>query len=105
MLNWQYGKKKRGMYLDSHEQEDVVKYRDAFIEWWKEKYEPRMVLYDDDGKVLKTPNGFPVPQGAQFQLILVTHNESTFYEMTAARHYGNTCPMPQNPNKKEKGSP
>ena len=54
------------MYIDSHEQEDVVKYQDAFIEWWKEKYEPRMVLYDDDGKVLKTPNGFPVPQGAQF---------------------------------------
>ena len=66
VLNWWYGKKKRGMYIDGHEQEDVVKYQDAFIKWWKEKYEPRMVLYDDDGKVLKTPNGFPIPQGAQF---------------------------------------
>ena len=80
VLNWQNGKKKRGMYIDGHEREDVVRYREAFIEWWKEKYEPRMVLYDDDGKVLKTPKGFPVPQGARFQLILVTHNESTFYE-------------------------
>lgn len=39
-----------------------------------------MVLHDDDGKVLKTPKGFSVPQGARFQLILVTHDESTFYK-------------------------
>lgn len=80
VLNWRYGKKKRGMYIDGHEREDVVEYRRAFIKRWKEEYEPRMVLYGDDGKVLKTPKGFPVPQGVRFRLILVTHDESTFYE-------------------------
>lgn len=80
VLNWRYGKKKRGMYIDGHEREDVVEYRRAFVERWRKEYEPRMVLYGDDGKVQKTPRGFPVPQGVRFRLILVTHDESTFYE-------------------------
>jgi len=45
------------MYIDGHEREDVVEYRKGFIE-----------------------RGFPVPQGMRFRLILVTHDESTFYE-------------------------
>jgi len=80
VLNWRYGKKKRGMYIDGHERDDVVEYRRAFIKRWKEEYEPRMVVYGDDGKILKTPKGFPVPQGVRFRLILITHDESTFYE-------------------------
>ena len=44
------------------------------------KYERRFVIYGNDGNVLSTPTGFPVPQGVRFQLILVTHDESTFYE-------------------------
>lgn len=31
-LDWQYGKKKNGMYIDGHEREDVVKYRKEFLE-------------------------------------------------------------------------
>ena len=80
VLNWRYGKKKRGMYIDGHEREDVVEYRRAFVESWGKEYEPRIVLYGDDGKVQKSPRGFPVPQGVRFRLILVTHDESTFYE-------------------------
>jgi hypothetical protein len=37
-----------------------------------------MVTYDHLGNILTTPDGFCVP-GGQFQLILVTHDESTFY--------------------------
>jgi hypothetical protein len=37
-----------------------------------------MVMYDKNGNVASTPVGFPVP-GGHFRLILVTHNESTFY--------------------------
>ena len=29
---------------------------------------------------MSRPTGFPVPQGVRFRLILVTHDESTFYE-------------------------
>ena len=78
-LSWRYQQKKKGMYIDGHEREDVVEYRKGFIERWKE-YEKRFVIYDNNGNVLSTPTGFPVPQGVQFRLILVTHDESTFYE-------------------------
>ena len=78
-LSWRYQQKKKGMYIDGHEREDVVEYRKGFVERWKE-YEKRFVIYDNNGNVLSTPTGFPVPQGIQFCLILVTHDESTFYE-------------------------
>jgi len=28
--------KKKGMYIDSHEQEDVVKYSEVFLAHWKD---------------------------------------------------------------------
>jgi hypothetical protein len=38
------------------------------------------VIYDNEGQVVSQPQqGFAVP-GVQFHLILVTHDESTFYE-------------------------
>ena len=77
-LDWRYGRKKRGMYIDGHERDDVVKYRGEFIQRWKE-YEKRMVTYDNDGKESAPPPGFAVPQIGRFRLILVTHDESTFY--------------------------
>ena len=77
-LDWRYGKKKNGMYIDGHKWEDVVQYRDEFLKRWKE-YEKHMVTYDNKGKVDSTPTGFPIPQGQRFCLVLVTHDESTFY--------------------------
>ena len=67
------------MYIDGHEREDVVKYREEFVARWKE-YEKRFVIYGNDGEILSQPIGFPVPQIGRFRLILVTHDESTFYE-------------------------
>ena len=66
------------MYIDGHEREDVVEYRNQFIKRWKE-YKKRMVTYANNGNIDSTPSGFPVPQGHHFWLILVTHDESTFY--------------------------
>jgi hypothetical protein len=43
------------MYVDGHEREDVVAYRAAFVKRWLEHYEPRMVEYDNDSKVIKDP--------------------------------------------------
>lgn len=76
-MDWRYGKKKRGMYIDGHERDDVVAYRKEFVERWKE-YERRMVTYDNDGNIDSTPNGFPVAQPGRFRLYLITHDESTF---------------------------
>jgi hypothetical protein len=77
--DWRYAKKTAGMYVDGHEREDVVAYRDEFLKRWK-KYEKRMIQYDSDGKRCQELTGFPVPSGQRFQLILITHDESTFYE-------------------------
>ena len=66
------------MYIDGHEREDVVEYRNQFIKRWRE-YEKRMVMYDNNRNVDSIPSGFPVPQGHRSRLILVTHDESTFY--------------------------
>ncbi|KAG0693765.1 hypothetical protein DFH29DRAFT_985417 [Suillus ampliporus] len=70
-LNWHYGQKWNGMYIDGHERPD-------FIQQWQE-YEKRMFIYDNDGNIQYTPKGFPVAQAGRFHLILVTHDESTFY--------------------------
>ena len=79
MMGWCYGRKKNGMYIDGHKHEDVVEYRREFIEWWK-VYEKWMYTYNNNGKLNNELSGFPVPPGQQFHLILVTHDESTFYE-------------------------
>ena len=70
------------MYVDGHEREDVVAYRTAFVKRWLEDYEPRMVEYNNDGNVVKEPTGYELKgkyKGRPFKLILVTHDESTFY--------------------------
>ncbi|KIJ31064.1 hypothetical protein M422DRAFT_90429, partial [Sphaerobolus stellatus SS14] len=75
-LEWRYGKKLNGMYIDGHEREDVVTYRMEFLQRMKE-YMRRMVTYDNDGNPFN-PQGFQV-EGGRFRIILVTHDESTFY--------------------------
>ena len=77
-LNWCYTRKKKGMYIDGHEREDVVAYRTEFIKRWKE-YKKRFLIYDMDGNIVNKLIGFPVPQIGHFRLILVMHDESTFY--------------------------
>ncbi|EIM84034.1 uncharacterized protein STEHIDRAFT_27887, partial [Stereum hirsutum FP-91666 SS1] len=75
-MGWRYGRKRNGMYVDGHEREDVVKYRKEFVQRWKEKYEPRMHVWDEDGNEIaprdRLADGF-------VRLILVTHDESMFY--------------------------
>ncbi|KAH8987499.1 hypothetical protein EDB86DRAFT_3082231 [Lactarius hatsudake] len=82
-LNWCFGPTQNGMYLDGHERPDVVAYREAFVGRWKE-YEKCFHLWDNDGNLLPLPNGFPVSHvpgaSGQFRLILVTHDESTFFQ-------------------------
>ena len=79
-LGWTYGKLKNGMYLDGHERLDVVEYREHFVGRWME-HERRFHRWDHDGSELPRPNGFPVPcANGRFRLILVTHDESTFFQ-------------------------
>jgi hypothetical protein len=78
-LDWRYQSVQNGMYIDGHEREDVVAYRRAFVEWWK-TYDLRFHRWDDAGHELPRPNGFPVPDGPPFRLVLITHDESTFFQ-------------------------
>jgi hypothetical protein len=79
-LGWTFGKLKNGMYLDGHERSDVVEYRRGFVERWM-GHERRFHRWDHDGTELPRPNGFPVPGAiGRFRLILVTHDESTFFQ-------------------------
>jgi hypothetical protein len=79
-LGWTYGRLQNGMYLDGHERPDVVEYRKAFVERWM-GHERRFHRWDDDGTELPRPNGFAVPGAiGRFRLILVTHDESTFFQ-------------------------
>jgi len=72
-LDWRYGCKQNGIYVDGHEWEDVVTYRMEFLARWNE-YEKKMVTYNRNSNINSTPSGFPVPQCHQFQLILFTHD-------------------------------
>lgn len=78
-LDWRYQKTRNGMYIDGHEREDVVAYRRAFVERWK-TYDMRFHKWDNDGCELPRPNGFPLPDNGPFRLVLITHDESTFYQ-------------------------
>jgi hypothetical protein len=99
-FGWQYGRLRKGMYIDGHERADVVAYRKAFCERWRE-YEKRMVTYSSEtGDVESVPAGFPIPGGHPFRLILVTHDESTFYSNDQRKvlwsHLGaGTTPQPK----------
>jgi hypothetical protein len=62
-LGWRYGKQKNGMYIDGHECEDVVQYRTAFVQRFKQ-HKRRFHLWDDNGEELPPPRGFHVPEAA-----------------------------------------
>ena len=101
-LDWSYGKKKNGMYVDGHKWENVVWYCNEFLERWK-GYEKCMVTYNNDGNINSTPTGFPLPQGQRFRLVLVTHNKSTFYANDCRRSMWTHKSNKATPQSKGKG--
>ena len=102
-LDWRYGKKKNGMYIDGHEWEDVVQYHNEFLERWK-GYKKCIVTYNNDGNIDSTPTGFPVPQGQWFHLVLVTQDKSTFYVNNCRRSMWTHKSNKATPQSKGEGS-
>src|SRR5882672_8601473 len=76
-MEYWYGVCKNGMYVDGHERADVIKYRmDVFLLFWA-SIEGEMMKGDNENIPI-LPNGIPTfPQ--RKRIVLVTHNESTFY--------------------------
>ena len=62
-LNWRYGQKRNGMYIDGHECKDVA-YRKAFVTRWAE-YEKHMVHFDNNGNEQSITQGFDIEQCSQ----------------------------------------
>lgn len=77
-MGWRYGAPKNGMYKDGHEDPEVIAYRRAFCERWTNDYSPRMRTYDNNGCKDSDPKTVDLQSG-RYPLILVTHDESTFY--------------------------
>ena len=62
-----------------------------------------MVLYGNDGNILSTPQGFDVAQRGCFRLILVTHDESTFFAEDRRKNYWNAPGQKAVPERKREG--
>ena len=73
-LNWKYRNKSNGIYIDGHERDDVVAYRDMFVNRWA-KYKQHFHIWNDVdvGAMLACPSH-------PLSLILVIYDESTFYQ-------------------------
>ncbi|KIJ31512.1 hypothetical protein M422DRAFT_185762 [Sphaerobolus stellatus SS14] len=75
-MEYRYGPGKKGMYIDGHEREDVVEYRQkVFLPWWY-LIEPQMMKWLGDGTVVPPLLiKFPLEK----HIVWLTHDESTFY--------------------------
>jgi hypothetical protein len=73
---WNYGIRKKGVYVDGHEREDVVIYRENFLKEM-DTLEESMIMYDDD--TLEPIQNPEIESNKQKRYILVTHDESCFH--------------------------
>ena len=74
-LGWYMWEKKKGLYYDGHEREDVVKYRNRFVEALQ-PYQVRMETYSGDNMETVHP---PVLQPGQKRVVMVVQDESIFH--------------------------
>jgi len=74
-LGWRYTHVKKGVYMDGHEREDIVKYRQTIFLPSMEKFEARMVHYE--GPELKRVE--PTLNPGEREIIPNFHDESSFH--------------------------
>ena len=69
-----HGRYTKGVYIDGHEREDVVRYRnEIFLPQWRQ-HQRRFVVFEEDDS-WKPPSG--LLEGEK-PLVFITHDESTF---------------------------
>lgn len=74
-LGWRYTQVKKGVYMDGHEHDNIVKYRQEVFLPLMAKFEAHMVHYD--GPELRHVE--PVLQPGECKIIPNFHDESTFH--------------------------
>ncbi|KIJ30460.1 hypothetical protein M422DRAFT_187160, partial [Sphaerobolus stellatus SS14] len=73
VMEYCYGKAKKGMYIDGHEWEDIVEYCNTiFIPLWK-SIECWMMTWTSDNVQIEPLDS------TKLRIVLLTHDESTFY--------------------------
>ena len=99
-MGFSYHEVKKGVYVDGHEREDVVKYRnDVFLKAWT-KASRRFVTFKEDGS-WEMPSDL---QPGEKPLVLVTHDESTFNANDGKRRlWSQEGEQPLRPKGKGKG--
>jgi hypothetical protein len=75
-MQWRYGKAMKAMYLNGHEQVDVVAYCKGFLVCMQE-YQKQMTTYDRDSNILSHPTGIDIAAG-NYPLVEITQDKSTF---------------------------
>jgi hypothetical protein len=90
------------MYIDGHECKDVVAYQNTFVARWAE-YEKHMVHFDNDGNEQPITQGFNIEQCGWFCLILVTHDESTFFAEDRHKNTWHAPGVTPTPEQKREG--
>ena len=101
-LGWWHGRHQNSMYFDGHKWENVVEYRKGFMQHFKQ-YKCHFHTWDNEGNELPCPSGFHVPKAVgHFHLVLITHNESTFYQNHQCQIFWR-CPGKNKPKPKGEG--
>ena len=85
------------MYIDGHEREDVVAYQHEMLERFA-GYQKDTVQYDQDGDPVFGPK-----ESGSLCLILMTHDESTFYANGCQKTKGTHASDKVEPEKKGEG--
>ena len=71
---WRFGAHHKDVYTDGHEREDVVAYRDSFVERMKTR-EGRMSYFEGENMIEVEP----LLEDGERKIVLVTQDESTFH--------------------------
>ena len=74
-MDYRWGRGPKGQYIDGHEREDVVAYRQEIFLPTLANHEDRIRTYDRDGNTI--PYSGPRPMTRR--LVIWFHDESTFY--------------------------
>ena len=73
-MGYSWRRAKKGVYVDGHERDDVVKYRQEVFLPKLQQVRNRLARWNEDGSVFKEG---ALPEGDRW-VVIVTHDESTF---------------------------
>lgn len=88
-LGYKWREIQKGVFFDGHEREDVVEYRETFLNEMKSLL-PYFVEFSNNGSILPKvyPDDCTVGGSDRRHIIMITHDESTFSANDVVERYG-----------------